>query len=218
MRPIVKTIDSITDDDNGIAESQSLGGAGSLTLDGALVSGGVATIGEAQQVVVTSAGDDSGIDWTVTGTDADGNPYTETFDGANAGAATSTGHFKTVTDISADGATAGNVTAGVDEANGAVSQTIRVNSDQSSSFKLSLSVEYISATATCTVQHSPDWPESGDFIADGYSNNANWYSTDGLSAITATNEGNIAFSEQCVRLNITSYTSGSVKLTVGQNY
>jgi hypothetical protein len=167
---------------------------------------------------VTSVGNDSGIDWTVTGTDADGNAHSETFDGANAGAATSTGHFKTVTDVSADGATAGNVTAGVVASNGAVTKTIRVNSDQVSSFKLSLSVEYVSATATCTVQHSPDWPESSDFTTNGYSNNANWYSTDGLTAITATDEGNIAFSEQCVRLNVTSYTSGSVKLTVGQNY
>ena len=220
MKPIVKTITALSDDADGIAQAQSLGGAGSLTLNGALVTDGVAILGAAQQIEITSVGNDSGIDWTVTGTDANGNAYNEVIDGANAGTATTGAYFKTVTDISADGATAGNVTSGVTAANGAVSPVIRVNRNQVSSFKLGLFVELSTgAVANYTVQHSPDWPESGDYLSSGaYAADANWYDTDGLTSLTATDESNIVIPVETVRLFLNSYTSGTAKLTVQQNY
>ena len=217
MKPIVKTLTTLSDDDNGVCASQTpaAGGVQSLSLDGALVSGGVATMAEAQIITMTPAADESARTFTYTGTDADGITITEAITGAAVAVAT-TGYFKTITGITVDDDTAGAIIIGPVASNGAVSKSIRVNRNQTSSFKLGLYVE-LTGTGTYTVQHSPDWPESGDRTA-GYSNSANWYATDGLTALSATDEGNIVLPLECVRLQYTAYTSGTGKLTVQQNY
>lgn len=99
-------------DADGIATAQAVAGAGNLTLDGAVASGGVATLTPARNVTILSAGDDSGITFTVTGTDFFGETLVETITGANAGTASGAKAFATVTQIAASGAAAGNVSAG----------------------------------------------------------------------------------------------------------
>lgn len=96
----------------GIALAQTLGAAGNLTLNGSLVTAGVATMDVARQVIIASVGNDSGITFTITGTNSDNNPIRETLNGTNAGTAASTQAYKTVTRIAASAATAANVTAG----------------------------------------------------------------------------------------------------------
>jgi hypothetical protein len=101
---------------NGLAQTQSLGAAGNLTLNGSLVTGGVGTLdsgGVARRVVITSAADDSALTWTITGTDRLGIAQTDTVSGA-AVAVKSALDFKTVTRIRGSAATAGNVIAGTD--------------------------------------------------------------------------------------------------------
>ena len=66
----------------------------------------------ARNVTITSSADDSGITFTVTGTDHYGQAVVEVVTGANAGSAASTKTFKTVTSIAVSGASAGNVQAG----------------------------------------------------------------------------------------------------------
>jgi len=83
-------------------------GATAMTLGGAL--SGTADV--PRNVVITSVGDDSGITFDVTGTDAYGVTVVETITGANAGAAAGAKAFKTVTQIMPSGASAGNVSAG----------------------------------------------------------------------------------------------------------
>lgn len=100
-------------DADGVATSQTPSGAGNLTIDGAKASGGVATFNAARQVTITSAGNDAGRTFTITGTDVNGNTLTEAVTGADTDTATSTKHFKTVTQIAVDDATAGAVTAGM---------------------------------------------------------------------------------------------------------
>lgn len=100
-------------DADSISQSQTPSGAGNLTINGAKASGGVATFNSARQVTITSAGNDSARTFTVTGTDVNGFSISEAVTGANASAATSTKHFKTVTQIAVDDATAGAVTAGM---------------------------------------------------------------------------------------------------------
>ena len=100
-------------DADSISQSQTPSGAGNLTINGAKASGGVATFDSARQVTITSAGNDSARTFTVTGTDVNGFSISEAVTGANASAATSTKHFKTVTQIAVDDATAGAVTAGM---------------------------------------------------------------------------------------------------------
>ena len=70
----------------------------------------------ASVITLTSAGDDSARTATVTGTDVLGNTQTEDLTMANAGVATSTKTFKTVTSIAIDGSgTAGTLSVGIIE-------------------------------------------------------------------------------------------------------
>jgi len=100
-------------DADSISQSQTPSGAGNLTINGAKASGGVATFNSARQVTITSAGDDQARTFTITGTDVNDFTITEAVTGADTAAATSTKHFKTVTQIAVDDATAGAVTAGM---------------------------------------------------------------------------------------------------------
>lgn len=95
-------------DADGYAAAQAVAAAGNLTLDGALA--GVADV--PRNVVITSAGDDSGITFTVTGTDIYNHALTETITGADTAAASGKKAFKRVTQIAASAAAAGNVSAG----------------------------------------------------------------------------------------------------------
>ena len=66
----------------------------------------------ARKITITSAGNDSGISFTVVGIDSTNVAVTETVAGINAGAATSANHYSSVTSITAVGDPAGNVSAG----------------------------------------------------------------------------------------------------------
>ena len=102
-------------DADGLSTAASIGSATTLTLGGALTSGGSYTAGDniGQLVTILSAGDDSGITFTVVGTDAVGDAQTEVVTGADASTATSSGYFNTVTSITTSAASAGDVSAGV---------------------------------------------------------------------------------------------------------
>src|SRR5262245_48713554 len=96
---------------NAIALSQSPA-AGAITLNGALVSGGVATLDVPRRVTVTSGGADTGITFTVTGTGRNGAAQSETITGASGGTATTTQDFKTVTGVTHTGSVATTLTIG----------------------------------------------------------------------------------------------------------
>jgi hypothetical protein len=97
---------------NNICASQSKGAAGALTLNGASVAGGVAYIFD-QPVTVTSAGDDTGITFTISGLGADGySSASETVTGSNTSVVATQTIFHQVTSVTVSGATAGNVTVG----------------------------------------------------------------------------------------------------------
>ncbi len=97
---------------NNIAQSQSAAAAGLLTINGSAASGGIATLDVQRKVLITSVGNDSGITFTVTGTNNDNNPFSEAVTGGNAVAVATTQDFKTVTSVRASGATASTVTVG----------------------------------------------------------------------------------------------------------
>tara|TARA_X000001036_G_C20615636_1_gene780829 strand:+ start:546 stop:1466 length:921 start_codon:yes stop_codon:yes gene_type:complete len=119
-------------DTNGICASQTTSAAANLTLNGALcitVNGNsiyapalgsvLATTADgawARKIGITSSGNDSGITFTVTGTDVDGKALSETITGPNAGTVYTTNstaaNFKSVTKIATSGATTGNITVG----------------------------------------------------------------------------------------------------------
>jgi len=102
-------------DADGLSTAAAVGNNAALTLGGALTSGGAYTAdtGTARQITLLSASDDSGITFTVVGTDVNGDALSETVTGANAGTATSTGYFATISSITAVGNPAGNMSAGI---------------------------------------------------------------------------------------------------------
>ena len=99
-------------DPDGISVAASVSGAANLTIGGTLASGGSVTFDSPRNVTILSAADDSGITFTVTGTDESGTSATETITGADTGTATGTSFFATVTQIATSGSSAGNVSAG----------------------------------------------------------------------------------------------------------
>lgn len=93
---------------NRIATAQAVAGAGDLTLNTAATNLG------GRSVVIASAGNDTGITFTVKGVGTDGVSYaSETVTGSNTSRVATRTLFMKVTAISASGAAAGNVSAGV---------------------------------------------------------------------------------------------------------
>ena len=110
---VFMTADTQALDADGISVAASVGNNAALVIGGALASGGSCTFDSGRVVTILSAGDDSAKSFTVTGTDVNGDAQTESITGANAGTATGSKYFKTVTGISAVGNPAGNVSAGI---------------------------------------------------------------------------------------------------------
>lgn len=97
----------------GIATAQAVSGATPLTLNGSLVTSGVAVMDVARRIIIASSGADSAIIFTVKGTDRNGNSQSETITGvATPTPVQSVLDYKTVTSITPSGATAGNISAG----------------------------------------------------------------------------------------------------------
>ena len=99
-----------TDDDRYRADA-SISGAGALTL----ITNDAGVNGIGYKLDITSAGNDTGITFTIVGHkvgDLTGTATTEVVTGANAGAATSTNFYAYIESITASGASAGNVKIG----------------------------------------------------------------------------------------------------------
>jgi len=96
MQPISVTAGSLPiADANAIALAATLGAAGDLTLTSTPY-----TLDPPRRVTVTSAGNDSGLTFVVYGTTYGGASISESIAGTNAGTATTTLDFATVTRIS----------------------------------------------------------------------------------------------------------------------
>lgn len=90
-----------------VRAAASVAGAGAV---GSLL---ITTLDVPRNLIFTSAGNDTGITFTVTGKDEYNAVVVETITGANAGVAAGKKAFKTITSIVASGASAGNVSIGV---------------------------------------------------------------------------------------------------------
>lgn len=96
---------------NGIAQGQSAAAAGNLTLNGTLVTAGVANLGSQRRVIITSAGNDTGKTATVVGT-GDSGARREVINLGSAAAVVSVNDFLTVGTIAVSGSIASTVTVG----------------------------------------------------------------------------------------------------------
>lgn len=99
----------ITADADGVTSAQLLAAAGNLTLDGPSVSGGVAVLDVPRNFTLTVATtNQSGVTFTVTGTDVYGNTMVETLAGPNNNTVAGKKAFKTITQVAASAAVATN--------------------------------------------------------------------------------------------------------------
>lgn len=212
MQPIVKIVDgasaAVAD---SIAESQTLAGAGDLTLDGALVTGGVAYLSPPEVISITSDGDDSGITFTVTGKDQYGNAITEVIDGPNVETLEGLYAFSEVTKITASGATTGNITAG----NFGVTYSNAIALDPYvGPFTFYQASLLGNSSMTWTVQGTLDNPN--DLVNPCSFADMNWFNTpaSSLSGQTNTQMASTDWTPLYVRLRIAG--TGQVRFTIVQ--
>lgn len=191
-------------DANGIAESQTPAGAGALTLDGAAVSGGVATLDVQRRVLITCAGNDAGRTFTIVGTDDAGYSISEAVSGADAGTSSSTLDFRTVTSVTVDAATAGAIEVGT---SGVGASRMRVMNLYQEPFNVSLGAT-VDGTANYTIQYSLDDPF-------GSRNAMTWLAVTALTGKTDAQVSNFSYPVTAVRTLINSGT-GTVRLRILQ--
>lgn len=208
MRPITVTVGPLAAASaNNIAQSQTPGAAGDLTLNGALVTNGVAVLDTARRVLVTPAGNETGKLITLYGTDWNGNAVSETLAGTNAVAIQSVRDYKTITRVAVDAAFAGAVTVGT---NG-VASSRPIMLDPWAAAQVALQVD-ISGTVNATVR------QTLDDLLESYTG-ATWvnHPDTGLVGFTATVQGNYGYAPRWVQLLVNSQTNpGFATMTVSQ--
>jgi hypothetical protein len=111
MRPISFTRSQPAADADSIVSAQSLSVSGAITLDGVLVSNGVATL-TVPAVLVAFSEASSSINFVVTGTGPAGQSQTETLAVTASGTVTGSLSFATVTSVVADAAAAATISIG----------------------------------------------------------------------------------------------------------
>lgn len=207
MRPIHYSFGPLAAADaDGIAQAQTPAGAGALTLNGALVSGGVATMDVARRVLVTAAANESARTLTITGTNWNGDTISETMTGPNATTDYTDADFKTVTSVTIDGAATGNISVGT---NG-VASSPPIPVDVYSRSTIGLQVK-VSGTINWTIQQTV----SDVFVEDTTSILWMDHEDTDLVAETVNRQGNYAYAFTATRIVINSGT-GSLIYSIAQ--
>ena len=105
-------LNSLSASTTSIAAAQTTSGADNLTLAAAAGTGAFHDTDQASKVTLTSTGNISGVNFTITGTDIAGNSLSEVLAGPNNTTVTSTKFYNTVTQIATNGAVGTNTSAG----------------------------------------------------------------------------------------------------------
>lgn len=215
-RPIRYTYAPSALDVDGIALVQQRVGAGALTINGVLATGGVATMATQQFVTLTSTGNLSGVNVTVTGTDQNGHAISATRAGPNnntvvfsalTAANGGTPSFFTVTGATVSGTIATDMSIGVNGfGNGRAIPLDYLVAPSNTSLAI-----VVTGTVTYTVQHTFD-----DVYASTFNEaTATWFDNDASALVgaSANQDGNYAFPVSATRIQITAGT-GSVVYTI----
>ena len=168
--------------------------------------GYVATLDMPRRLIITSAGNDSGMNFAITGTDWNGNQATETLTGGNAAAVQSLYDYSTVTSIVASAATASTVTVGTNGV--ASSRPVRLDSYAPSPTAFQVSV---TGTINYTVQQSLDLPAAVPYSSVVWVNSADA----AVVAATATAQSSYTYAPVTSRLLVNSGT-GTATMTIHQ--
>lgn len=194
----------------------SAGTTGAITVG----SYAAATLDVARQVLITSAGNDSGITFTVAGTDWAGSPISEVITGANIGTATGVLDFLTITSITTSGAVASTVTIGT---NG-VAGSPWVRFDQLASNAQTFAQFDVTGTVNYTLQLSMNDPNviTNQLPTPTYKwsrSAVNWVASSDTNVVnaTATKQSTLTVTPIFARVLLNSGT-GSVTATFAQQY
>lgn len=154
MRPITVTAGPLAAADaDGIAQAQQP--ASTFTLNGALVSGGVARLGAPRRVLITTTADETSVTFTVTGANRAGDVLSEDVAGVNNTSTYTALDFYTVTSVTNSAALAGNVTIGTNGIGG--SPWVRFDDYAPNGVAIQCTV---SGTVNYTIQQTLDDPNS----------------------------------------------------------
>lgn len=206
MRPVIQSRQLDAADPNGIFLDQAPTAGVALTLNGVLVTGGVAFLDVQRQVELESAANMSGFNFAIVGTDGQGRIISETIVGPNVGVSATTLDFLTVTSITPDGTDAGNVEGGTNALGGSIPIVV----DQGvTPTNIGLGVTGFVVAADVTVQHTFDdpWQDPSVILV--------WFDHPTLANVSANDDGNLAFPPRAVRL-FTNSGIGEATLTLVQ--
>jgi hypothetical protein len=211
MRTVSITRALVAADADGIAEPQTVLAAGNLVLDGILVAGGVAQLGQQRKVILTAeSGDDfSAVTFTIYGTNDAGQEISESLAGPEEGVASpvqSVLDYATVTRIaaSAAGPAGDEISAGT---NG-VGASMPIPVDQYlTPFQVSLWID-VTGTVNVTAQYTGDpvLEGSGPFL---------WFDHSELTSVSADDVGTMISPVSATRL-VTNSGTDSVVFRVKQ--
>jgi hypothetical protein len=204
MIPNIFTQSLVAASANNVAASQSPG-AGVITLNGSTVSGGIATLDSQRRVLITSGGNDTGINFTVNGTNSAGFPISDTFAGGNP-TAVSNLDFKTVTSVTHTGSIASTVTVGTNTTGSSLWQIVNWNAYPPN---ISVAVQLVTGTANFTVEHTYDDPNilpgTGGLNLAGFTFPVPWPDAT-LNGASASGETQINYAITAWRVTINSGT------------
>ena len=212
MRPITVTVGPLAAASaNAICLSQTPAGAGALTLNGALVTGGVAILDTARRVLITCAANETGDTFTITGTGVTGQTQSETIAGPNATTAQSVLDYKTVTSITISAAAAGAITIGTSGV--ASSQWVRLDGWALPQTSIQCTA---SGTVNYTVQQTLDDPDSPTNPVPAAL--TTWVNHPDINLVSATTtvQGNYGYVPMFARVTLNSGT-GTVTATFLQS-
>lgn len=153
-QPIIFSRAMVAAASTGVSASQSPG-AGAILINGTKATGGVATFDVQRRVILHSGSDDTGITFTVFGTNQSGAPIQETVTGGNGTDIQTNLDFLTVTKITHTGSVAGTLTAGT---NGVGSSPWQILNWNQYPMDLTISVELRTGAANFTIEHTYDDP------------------------------------------------------------
>jgi hypothetical protein len=187
---------------------------------GTVYSSQVATLDNPRRIQILSTATETGRVFTVVGTDWGGNIATETISGVTATAVASKYSYKTITSVSLNTASAGNISIGTNTTADSEPVKIDVWADSSTFCQIDPT-----GTITTTIQCSGDEPNNAQYGYTGYQaplyQDMNWASVPVASLVGATTQigANIAGTPTYVRAQVTnagSSTTASTHVTFNQ--
>ena len=210
MRPVTVTVGPLaTASTNNICTTQTPSSA--FTLNGTLVSAGVATLDTPRRVLFTTAANESAKSVTLIGTDYNGSPITEVLALTNIGTSYTNMDFKAVSSITMSAAAAGAITVGTNT----VASSMWVRLDEYSLPQTSIQVT-VSGAVNYTVQQTLQDPNSPTNPVLPYQ--INWVNSADPAVVnsSATAQSNYTYVPLWAKVTLNS-GAGSVSAVIAQS-